>query len=299
VKIENLSKNGPIIIFGTGGSGTRVIAEILGESGCYLGSNLNRALDNMDCAFFLGGRIEWIERYFPFEGNSGASRIEKAIRIFEKVYFKKNLQMQELIYVFKVVFEYLCGANRRVFRRRPLSERLKSGKQLLKTIVMPQGESLTSFQKWGFKSPESIYFLKPFIRFFPDSKIIHVIRDGRDIALSKHRLPLLYRYVFNIEEHSDPVLMAFQNWAVVNAWAKKTYSESLSSSHYLLIKYEDLCKAPEKSVDRILDFTELIPPDRRRILKIPKQNPSVGRWQKHKDKFRQLDTSILNEFNYR
>ncbi len=94
------------------------------------------------------------------------------------------------------------------------------------------------------------------------------------------------------------VLMAFENWAAVNTWARKIYSESFSSSHYLLVKYEDICKSPEKSVDRILDFTELIPADRRRIVNIPRKNPSIGRWKKHKDKFRQVDKSILNEFGY-
>ena len=44
----------PVVVFGTGGSGTRVVADILRQSGCFIGNNLNRALDNQDFGFFWG-----------------------------------------------------------------------------------------------------------------------------------------------------------------------------------------------------------------------------------------------------
>ncbi|PLX51195.1 MAG: hypothetical protein C0613_00910 [Desulfobulbaceae bacterium] len=43
----NNSKNGPWVIGGVGGSGTRVVAEIFAALGVYIGNDLNAASDNL------------------------------------------------------------------------------------------------------------------------------------------------------------------------------------------------------------------------------------------------------------
>src|SRR5215208_3401342 len=50
----------PVVIFGTGGSGTRVLHVLTDESGYYLGTNLNRAGDALDIGHFMR---RWLDRY--------------------------------------------------------------------------------------------------------------------------------------------------------------------------------------------------------------------------------------------
>lgn len=50
----------PLLIGGTGGSGTRVVAEIARAAGYYLGSNPNFALDSRDLTYFAHG---WLALY--------------------------------------------------------------------------------------------------------------------------------------------------------------------------------------------------------------------------------------------
>ena len=49
-----------MVIGGTGGSGTRVVAEIARAAGYYLGSNPNPALDSRDLKYFADG---WLAPY--------------------------------------------------------------------------------------------------------------------------------------------------------------------------------------------------------------------------------------------
>src|SRR4051812_49065067 len=50
----------PVVIFGTGGSGTRVLQVLTDHSGYYLGTNLNRAGDALDIGHFMR---RWLDRY--------------------------------------------------------------------------------------------------------------------------------------------------------------------------------------------------------------------------------------------
>jgi hypothetical protein len=38
--------------------------------------------------------------------------------------------------------------------------------------------------RWGEKTPKHINFWRQILRYFPDAKFIHIVRDGRDTALS-------------------------------------------------------------------------------------------------------------------
>ena len=70
---------GPLAVGGVGGSGTRVIAEILIRLGFYMGSDLNSANDNLSFTLLLK-RPEW----FIKTSGENQSKIFKALSIFEK-----------------------------------------------------------------------------------------------------------------------------------------------------------------------------------------------------------------------
>jgi len=55
---KKLFKKDPVIIFGVGGSGTRIMAKLLSELNYYIGNDLNEALDNMTFTF-LFRRPSW------------------------------------------------------------------------------------------------------------------------------------------------------------------------------------------------------------------------------------------------
>ena len=100
-------------------------------------------------------------------------------------------------------------------------------------------------KRWGDKTPYYVLHM-PFIKsFFPDAQFIHIIRDGRDCALSM------------IERQKDFGIINMYHAA--KYWQQyvetgKMDGENLGKDHYLEIRYEELLDCPEKSLRTICDF---------------------------------------------
>ena len=136
--------------------------------------------------------------------------------------------------------------------------------------------------RWGWKAPRSIYLL-PFLHAqFAQLKFIHVLRDGRDMALSpnqnqirKHGPAVLSwgeRLFRSVPERS--VLL----WDKVNSHAAD-YGETSLRENYLRVRFEDLCAKPLETTVQILNFLETtIDPEPIARTEITPPG-SLGRWQ--------------------
>jgi hypothetical protein len=52
------------------------------------------------------------------------------------------------------------------------------------TAVMRAWTQREGKTRWGEKTPQHIYYWRDILHYFPQAQIIHVVRDGRDVALS-------------------------------------------------------------------------------------------------------------------
>jgi hypothetical protein len=113
--------------------------------------------------------------------------------------------------------------------------------------------------RWGWKAPRSIYLFSFLHGEFPRSKFIHVLRDGRDMALSPNQnqlrkhgnavLSLRERFFHSTAERS--MLL----WDRVNI-AAADFGEVQLRENYLRVRFEDLCNEPLATTTRILNFLE-------------------------------------------
>ena len=100
--------------------------------------------------------------------------------------------------------------------------------------------------RWGDKTPRYVEHIPFLARLFPDSRFIHLIRDGRNVALSYANVPFGPKNVAK----------------AAALWAERvqkgcTDGRSLDGGRYLEIRYEDLVEdAPGEAKD-ICDFLEL------------------------------------------
>lgn len=285
----------PLVVGCTGGSGSRLVAEVLQRCGCYMGRNLNFARDNMDFAFCLGGRVSFLNRYFPFENCPPARR---AVGLFESIYFGERLNMSQRLLLLRIGISYLLPENRSLLATRPLSHRLKSvGGLFARRDTKVTGESPQQ-SRWAIKLPGSMLFLHPLLDVYPAMKFVHLVRDGRDMALSSNQ-KLLYHYAGPLgltREYSFE--NSYELWSRMNTWVNDTARSRMQADNYLLLRFEDLCNSPRNTIDQLLDFAGLAPPDSDSVYDVPQPPASIGRWREEEDACRALADKPLRLFGY-
>lgn len=100
-------------------------------------------------------------------------------------------------------------------------------------------------KRWGEKTPWYVLHMHTIHEMFPNAQFIHLIRDGRDVALSLFRRSRDFG-VYNI-------MCAAEHWSNYVARGQ-SLGKTLGPTAYLELHYEELLKAPEIAVRRICNF---------------------------------------------
>jgi hypothetical protein len=145
-------------------------------------------------------------------------------------------------------------------------------------------------ERWGDKTPIYASYLDLIHQIFPQAQFLHIIRDGRDAALS-----MLEKYERD-EFHVD-VFFAARNW-VRRIRKAQASGAQLGPDLYYELRYEDLVQDPERELPAVCAFLgETFEPDmlahhRLALGRIPPdshffdsvRNPTtrqrIGRWRK-------------------
>jgi Sulfotransferase family len=105
---------------------------------------------------------------------------------------------------------------------------------------------------YGDKTPSYMQCLDLLERVFPDARYVHLVRDGRDAALSFFEMRRRPR--FNVARPRGLASFA-SHWRLEVEGARKLGSRL--STRYHELRYEDLVREPETELRRICDFLEL------------------------------------------
>ena len=118
-------------------------------------------------------------------------------------------------------------------------------------LVMDEVAKQQEMQRWAENSPESILHLAAIKKAMPDALVIHIIRDGRDVAMSLEKL----RYVRPFPWQERQSLFAagvYWEWIVQKG---RTLGKDFGRN-YLEIHFEDLVRFPQQTLDTIAAFIE-------------------------------------------
>jgi hypothetical protein len=109
---------------------------------------------------------------------------------------------------------------------------------LLESWTVSRGKS-----RWGEKTPHHTLCWRPILEGFPDLKVVHLVRDGRDVALSFRAAPFGPKHVYQAAHH----------WVryLTNAEAAGAV---LGEGAFLPVRFEDLLDDPERELRRICAF---------------------------------------------
>ena len=98
--------------------------------------------------------------------------------------------------------------------------------------------------RWGDKTPQYVRKMHLIDRALPEARFIHLIRDGRDVALSRQR---------RVAKQTPPDQVA-ERWAKL---IRRARGQAPRLRHYTEVRYEDLVGDPEPELRRLCEFCEL------------------------------------------
>lgn len=99
--------------------------------------------------------------------------------------------------------------------------------------------------RWGDKTPAYVKRMPMIERALPEARFVHVIRDGRDVALSRAKRSL---------RKPAPPARAAETWRKRILRARQ---QSKRLRHYIEVRYEDLVTDTEATLRRVAEAIEL------------------------------------------
>jgi Sulfotransferase family len=99
--------------------------------------------------------------------------------------------------------------------------------------------------RWGDKTPIYVEHMREIAKALPEARFVHLIRDGRDVALSRIRRAL---------DEPPPVERIAKNWS---RRIRNAREQARRLPHYLELRYEDLVTDAEPALRRVGDFIDL------------------------------------------
>jgi hypothetical protein len=259
-EIKDIAFRRPVIIGGCGSSGTSLL----------------RKMFDAHRNFACGPEISLFDRPQFFKTD-----INELYEIFLKQ--KVDALERDLIYPIVTQFGSYCGlfvanAGKNYHNLATIKElfEMSSNTKHFVNLFFSNFAAQQGKIRWAEKTPNNVFCIRESLKFFPDAKFIHVIRDGRDVVLS-----LMEKRNFN------PLSAIFRWLAAVEAGLRYR-----GNPRYYEVRYEDLVTDPESTLTDMMGFLdEEFDPDMMDYWKKGDVNPhgygttpvftkSIGKWKK-------------------
>lgn len=148
----------------------------------------------------------------------------------------------------------------------------------------------------GEKTPAHLAYVETLLDWFPNGRVIHMIRDPRAVFVSdrhrrrgKPRKP--YSWLMPVPLLFDFVLLVQTTIVWAQAARRDRQLRARYAGRYLLVRFEDLVQKADTELPRIFDFLGLPLPDRATDVKVVSRGFEWGkegldagaasRWRKH------------------
>jgi len=218
---SSLKPDRPIFIVGAARSGTTLLQYMLR-------SHPEISLPTAESHFF----IPFYKRINEFGDLSNKENIRA---LLEAIYYARKCFFDEDVHGIKYDADSLAEI---------LYEKGCSTLPELISGIFQENAKAEGKNRWGDKTPYYILHLDTLLEMFPDAQFIHLIRDGRDCALSM------------LERKWD--LQIFNIYHAAYTWNRYvTAGQDFGQRHpecYFEIRYEDILNQPELSMGRLCDF---------------------------------------------
>ncbi len=169
------------------------------------------------------------------------------------------------------------------------------------------------------KSPNNVFFFQHLHHIFPDSPLIHVIRDGRDVVCSLLTMNWINPQTGKPIDYTRDARKAAEYWKSAVQAGRKAGQNPAVKPKYLEVRYEEIVERPEPVLQRL--FASIDEPWEPGVLNFHRQErnlagessaeqvskplytASVGRWKKDlrptdKQAIKDVAGDLLAELGY-
>jgi hypothetical protein len=120
-------------------------------------------------------------------------------------------------------------------------------------VVMDSVAASQQAQRWAVYDPDNVLHVERVKRDIPNALFVHIIRDGRDIALSLKKMGGFTPLPWDRGQTDSLVATAlYWRWMVHKG---RTYGRNLTAD-YIEIRYEDLITSPNKTLGTLGTFLD-------------------------------------------
>ncbi|MGV8932026.1 MAG: sulfotransferase family protein [Luteimonas sp.] len=234
-RLRNMTLQPPVAIGGVGGSGTRLIAELVRNSGVFMGRDLNESCDLLwfTLLFKRNGTHDLGDEDFNrladilAAGLVGGSPLDACSR-------EQTL---------------LLGSEARP--KHPQEEMRAVADTLLAATELP-----AHGLRWGWKEPNTHVFIDRLWQRLPELRYVHVVRHGIDMAFSsnQNQLAIWGARTLGDEAPSSPT-RSLKYWCNVHRRMQDLLASNPDRMYWL--DYDAFCRDPQDGFERLRRFLEL------------------------------------------
>lgn len=232
MRLKFTAPQAPVAIGGVGGSGTRLVAQLLQAAGLHLGDDLNEASDTL-----------WFTLLFKREGVTRVS--EEEFDQLTRILTAALHRGRPLDATDEALVRHLAVTDRPQHPADWLGERAES---LLLATSQP---SVTGTLGW--KEPNTHVVIERLWQRLPQLRYVHVVRNGVDMAYSgnQNQLRLWGPQVLGEDGPVTPA-RSLAYWCKVHQRMRRLLVNNPQRMYWL--DYDALCREPPAQADRLFRF---------------------------------------------
>ncbi len=274
----------PVAVGGVGGSGTRVVAAILGEVGYRLGGELNGSLDNL-----------WFTLLFKRQalaGQVGDEEFSLCREAFLAAMTGEGAREVACSPRLPPLLREIACDERPQHTREWLEHRVNSLVAALRSGVRHGGP-------WAWKEPNTHVVFARLCREVPALRYVHVVRNGLDMAWSENQNQLAFwgELVLPAQlREGAPHRASLAYWCAAQRRVLAEAREFPGRFH--LLSFDRLCTAPGREIPALLSFLGVDLSERHaaRLAALVRRPASIGRHRAHGlDGFDPADVAYVRE----
>ena len=183
-----------------------------------------------------------------------------------------------------------------------------------KSISKFHKTEITSDSAFGWKIGMTTFTMPVVFDIFPNAKVLHIIRDGRDVMLSRlnARIELLNDPMNKVMVFGDKNISSYKG-KEINKETIEKYRNELEMMHwvtsvkygiqgrkyegrYLEIRYEDMCRKPVETFTEVFSFLDIpFLESTKEWLIANVRTDRIGKWRKLSDEEMKVPLEIGGE----